>query len=107
MGIAKESWFPAFNQDWNYGAGNPPNPDGSQTDYLWKRILIPGRLTEILENYAPFSRRFLFPFSLGNGNVRRCRLRSSPALGKAQVKRRFGRREPSARHAVRGRKLAT
>jgi type I site-specific restriction-modification system R (restriction) subunit len=51
-GMAKDSWFLPFNQGWNDGAGNPPNPDGLKTDYLWKRILTPARLTEILENYA-------------------------------------------------------
>jgi len=51
-GIAKESWFLPFNQGWNDGAGNPPNPDGIKTDYLWKRILTPASLTDILENFA-------------------------------------------------------
>ena len=51
-GMAKDSWFLPFNQGWNDGAGNPPNPEGIKTDYLWKRILTPARLTEILENYA-------------------------------------------------------
>lgn len=51
-GMAKDSWFLPFNQGWNDGAGNPPNPDGIKTDYLWKRILTPAGLTEILENYA-------------------------------------------------------
>ena len=32
----KVSWFLPFNQGWNDGAGNPPNPDGLKTDYLWK-----------------------------------------------------------------------
>ncbi len=35
----KGSWFLPFNQGWNDGAGNPPNPAGLKTDYLWKRIL--------------------------------------------------------------------
>ena len=48
----KASWFLPFNQGWNDGAGNPPNPDGLKTDYLWKRILTPQGLTDILENYA-------------------------------------------------------
>ncbi|MBU2026211.1 MAG: type I restriction endonuclease subunit R [Proteobacteria bacterium] len=48
----KASWFLPFNQGWNDGAGNPPNPDGLKTDYLWKRILTREGLTEILENYA-------------------------------------------------------
>jgi type I restriction enzyme, R subunit len=33
----KGSWFLPFNKGWNDGAGNPPNPDGLKTDYLWKR----------------------------------------------------------------------
>jgi type I restriction enzyme, R subunit len=48
----KASWFLPFNQGWNDGTGNPPNPAGLKTDYLWKRILTPQGLTEILENYA-------------------------------------------------------
>ncbi|MBI4728002.1 MAG: type I restriction endonuclease subunit R [Acidobacteria bacterium] len=48
----KASWFLPFNQGWNDGAGNPPNPLGLKTDYLWKRILTREGLTDILENYA-------------------------------------------------------
>jgi type I restriction enzyme R subunit len=51
-GMAKDSWFLPFNQGYNQGAGNPPNPYGIKTDYLWRRILTPGGLTDILENYA-------------------------------------------------------
>jgi type I restriction enzyme, R subunit len=32
----KASWFLPFNKGWNDGAGNPPNPNGMKTDYLWK-----------------------------------------------------------------------
>ena len=48
----KGSWFLPFNLGWNDGAGNPPNPNGLKTDYLWKRILTRAGLTDILENYA-------------------------------------------------------
>lgn len=48
----KASWFLPFNKGWNDGAGNPPNPEGIKTDYLWKKILTPKGLTDILENYA-------------------------------------------------------
>jgi len=48
----KASWFLPFNQGWNDGAGNPPNPNGLKTDYLWKQILAPASLTDILLNYA-------------------------------------------------------
>ncbi|MCA8951142.1 MAG: type I restriction endonuclease subunit R [Planctomycetes bacterium] len=48
----KASWFLPFNQGWNDGAGNPPNPSGIKTDYLWKQVLTPAGLTNILESYA-------------------------------------------------------
>jgi len=48
----KGSWFLPFNQGWDDGAGNPPNPAGLKTDYLWKRILTRDGLTDIFENYA-------------------------------------------------------
>ncbi|MEX1028264.1 MAG: DEAD/DEAH box helicase family protein, partial [Candidatus Paceibacterota bacterium] len=48
----KHSWFLPFNKGFNDGAGNPPNPKGIKTDYLWKQILTKDNLTEILENYA-------------------------------------------------------
>jgi type I restriction enzyme R subunit len=48
----KASWFLPFNKGYNDGAGNPPNPLGLKTDYLWREILTPTGLTNILENYA-------------------------------------------------------
>ena len=48
----KASWFLPFNRGWNDGAGNPPNPDGLKTDYLWREVLTRKSLTNILENYA-------------------------------------------------------
>lgn len=48
----KDSWFLPFNKGYNDGAGNPPNPHGLKTDYLWREILIRKGLTDILENYA-------------------------------------------------------
>jgi len=48
----KTSWFLPFNKGHNDGAGNPPNPLGLKTDYLWKKILTPAGLTDIVENYA-------------------------------------------------------
>lgn len=53
----KASWFLPFNLGWNDGAGNPPNPDGLKTGYLWKQILTPQGLTNILENYAQIVER--------------------------------------------------
>lgn len=48
----KSSWFLPFNKGYNDGAGNPPNPVGIATDYLWKEILSKRGLADILENYA-------------------------------------------------------
>jgi type I restriction enzyme R subunit len=48
----KGSWFLPFNKGCNDGAGNPPNPAGLATDYLWKETLSKEGLTNILENYA-------------------------------------------------------
>ncbi|MFR7820068.1 type I restriction endonuclease subunit R [Candidatus Pseudoruminococcus sp.] len=48
----KNSWFLPFDKGYNDGAGNPPNPDGIKTDYLWKDILTKDKLTLIIENYA-------------------------------------------------------
>lgn len=48
----KDSWFLPFNKGYNDGAGNPPNPNGIMTDYLWKDILTKEKLTLIIENYA-------------------------------------------------------
>lgn len=48
----KESWFLPFNKGYKDGAGNPPNPDGLMTDYLWKQVLTKDMLSRIIENYA-------------------------------------------------------
>lgn len=48
----KASWFLPFDRGWNDGAGNPPNPHGLKTAYLWQTILTPAGLTNILQNYA-------------------------------------------------------
>jgi type I restriction enzyme, R subunit len=48
----KASWFLPFNKGLNDGAGNPVNPTGLRTDYLWKEVLELRSLTNILENYA-------------------------------------------------------
>ena len=48
----KASWFLPFNRGWNDGAGNPPNPEGLKTYYLWREVLTRESLTDIIENYA-------------------------------------------------------
>lgn len=46
------SLFLPFNKGYNNGAGNPPNPNGIKTDYLWKDILTKPELADIIENYT-------------------------------------------------------
>jgi len=48
----KSSWFLPFDKGYKDGAGNPSNPDGIMTDYLWKDILTKSKLCRIIESYA-------------------------------------------------------
>lgn len=48
----KSSWFLPFDKGLNGGAGNPVNPNGLRTSYLWEDILKKESLSDILENYA-------------------------------------------------------
>ena len=46
------TFFLPFNKGVNDGAGNPINPNGIKTDYLWKVVLTKESLSNIIENYA-------------------------------------------------------
>ena len=49
----KASVFLPFNKGSDDdGAGNPVNPNGLKTDYLWQEVLTPSSLTDIIENYT-------------------------------------------------------
>lgn len=48
----KTSWFLPFNRGWNSSAGNPPNPHGLKTDYLWKQVLQKDSLANIIEKFT-------------------------------------------------------
>ena len=48
----KDSLFLPFNKGYNDGAGNPPDPSGIKTRYLWTETLTREGLTDIVENYA-------------------------------------------------------
>lgn len=47
-----QSWFLPFNKGVNDGAGNPVNPFGLNTSYLWEDILQKPCLSDILEDFA-------------------------------------------------------
>jgi len=44
--------FLPFNKGYNNGKGNPTNPNGIKTDYLWKETLTKESLSNIIEKYA-------------------------------------------------------
>lgn len=48
----QKSWFLPFNKGYKDGGGNPPNPDGIRTDYLWREVLTKRSLGDIIENFA-------------------------------------------------------
>jgi type I restriction enzyme R subunit len=48
----KGSWFLPFNKGYQQGAGNPPNPEGLKTDYLWREVLAKPSLANLIEDYA-------------------------------------------------------
>ncbi len=77
------SWFLPFNKGYKGGAGNPPNPDGLMSDYLWREILTRERLTDILENYAKVVKE------TEPANRQRGRKAGFPALSPAGVVRRL------------------
>lgn len=46
----KTYWLP-FNKGYNNGKGNPPNPDGYRTSYLWEEILEKDSWMEIIHQF--------------------------------------------------------
>ena len=48
---SKTYWLP-FNKGFNSGKGNPPNPQGYRTAYLWESILQKGSWMEILQRFV-------------------------------------------------------
>jgi type I restriction enzyme R subunit len=46
----KTYWLP-FNKGHNKGKGNPPNPTGYKTDYLWNEILIKDSWLDIIQRF--------------------------------------------------------
>jgi len=47
---AKTKYLP-FNKGYNKGAGNPPNPNGHKTAYLWEEVLVKDSLMDILGRF--------------------------------------------------------
>ncbi|MCR5456018.1 MAG: DEAD/DEAH box helicase family protein [Bacteroidales bacterium] len=50
----KDTYFMPFNkgQDNGQGAGNPANPNGYKTSYMWERIFTKDVISDIIQNYV-------------------------------------------------------
>jgi type I restriction enzyme R subunit len=48
---ASTSFLP-FNKGHNNGEGNPPNPNGHKTAYLWEEVFLPASLAGIIQHFV-------------------------------------------------------
>jgi type I restriction enzyme, R subunit len=48
----EKTYFLPFNKGFNFGKGNPPNPNGHKSAYLWESILTRQSFTNIIEHFA-------------------------------------------------------
>lgn len=64
----KSTFFLPFNKGHNHGQGNPPNPSGHKTAYLWQEVFSKESLANIIQHFVrldgsskdPFNKRTLF-----------------------------------------------
>lgn len=49
-----DTYFLPFNLGNNFGKGNPPNPSGHKTSYLWNDILTRQSITNIIQHFVRF-----------------------------------------------------
>ncbi|MGN6421439.1 MAG: type I restriction endonuclease subunit R, partial [Pseudobacter sp.] len=47
-----DTFFLPFNKGHNYGKGNPPNPFGHRTSYLWEEVLSRHSLANIIQHFV-------------------------------------------------------
>ena len=48
----ENTFFLPFNKGYNYGKGNPPNPGGHRSAYLWEEILSKASLANIVQHFV-------------------------------------------------------
>lgn len=48
----KKTYFLPFNKGHNEGAGNPPNPHGHKTAYLWEEVFTKESLASIIQHFV-------------------------------------------------------
>lgn len=46
------TFFLPFNKGHNNGEGNPPNPNGHKTAFLWEEVFMPASLAGIIQHFA-------------------------------------------------------
>ncbi|PUB88013.1 MAG: DEAD/DEAH box helicase [gamma proteobacterium symbiont of Ctena orbiculata] len=64
----KSTFFLPFNKGYNHGQGNPPNPSGHKTAYLWEEVFTRESLANIIQHFVrldgtsktPLNKRTLF-----------------------------------------------
>ena len=49
-----DTFFLPFNLGHNYGKGNPPNPTGHKTAYLWEDVLTRASVANIIQHFVRF-----------------------------------------------------
>ena len=48
----KSTFFLPFNKGYKHGQGNPPNPDGHKTSYLWEEVFTRESLANIIQHFV-------------------------------------------------------
>lgn len=48
----QSTYFLPFNKGHNHGEGNPPNPNGHKTSYLWEEVFTKESLAGIVQHFA-------------------------------------------------------
>lgn len=66
--LGKSTYFLPFNKGHNLGQGNPPNPKGHKTAYLWEEVFAKESMANIIQHFVrldgtskiPLNKRTLF-----------------------------------------------
>lgn len=62
----KDTFFLPFNLGNNYGKGNPPNPYGHKTAYLWEQIFTRKSVANIIQHFVRFDGKESEPLNKKN-----------------------------------------
>lgn len=58
-----KTFFLPFNKGHNKGKGNPPNPFGHKTAYLWEEVFTPNSLANIIQHFVRFDGKATDPLN--------------------------------------------